>query len=241
MSPLTWLAGAVVIAVASFVMGLAGFGIGLVSLAFLPFLMSPVTAVVLMTVYALAFSVVMFVQLRRDVAPAVLIDLIAGSVVGTPLGVWVLATLPVPVLNRLIGAMLIVAVLLEWAGRYPEHLAGRRWGLGAGALAGLIGAAVGTPGPPVIVYAATQRWSPRTMKANLQAFFIANQAVTLAGYWWAGLLTSEVWRLTAAFAVPAALGVVAGVLLFNRVDHVRFRRVVFALLFFSGLTLLLTG
>ena len=42
-----WALGALVIAAASFVMGLAGFGIGLVALAFLPFLMSPVTAVVL--------------------------------------------------------------------------------------------------------------------------------------------------------------------------------------------------
>ena len=241
MSPLTWIAGAGIVTVAAFVMGLAGFGIGLVSLAFLPFLMSPVTAVVLMTVYALAFSVVMVVQLRRDVTPAALIDLLAGSVAGTPLGVWGLATFPAPVLNRLIGTMLIVAVLLEWAGRYPERLAGRGWGFGAGALAGLIGAAVGTPGPPVIVYATTQRWSPRTMKANLQAFFIVNQAVILAGYWWAGLLTAEIWRLTASFAVPAALGGVAGVALFSRVDHVRFRRMVFALLFLSGLTLLVAG
>jgi uncharacterized membrane protein YfcA len=222
-------------------MGLTGFGIGLVSLAFLPFLMPPATAVAVVTIYAAAFALAIFVPLRRDFLPRGVADLVIGTVAGTPLGVWALASLPASALNRLIGLMLLVAVLLEWRGLYPDRLAGRGWGLGTGVLAGAIGGAVGTPGPPVILYATTQGWSPRTIKANVQAFFVVNQAVILAGYWWAGLLTREVWRLTAVFAVPAIVGVALGVALFNRVDHVRFRRIVFALLFVSGAVLLARG
>ncbi len=238
---LTWLAGAGVVLAASFVMGLAGFGIGLVSLAFLPFLMSPATAVVLMTLYAFVFAAALLIQLRRDVVPGALAGLLAGTVVGTPVGVWALATLPVATLKRLIGAMLVVAVALEWLGRYPERLGGRGWGLGAGVLAGLLGGAVGTPGPPVILYAAAQRWPPRMMKANLQAFFAVNQIVILGGYWWTGLLTAEVWRFSAIFAVPAVVGLAAGAMLFHRIDQVLFRRIVFALLLVAGLALLAGG
>jgi uncharacterized membrane protein YfcA len=63
-----WVLGALIVAVASFVHGLAGFGIGLLSLAFLPLVMSPVTAVVLMTIYTVVFSLGMLVPLRREVA-----------------------------------------------------------------------------------------------------------------------------------------------------------------------------
>ncbi len=236
-----WALGALIILGASFVMGLAGFGIGLVSLAFLPYIMPPATAVVLMTLYAAVFALAIFVPVRRHFTPARLADLVVGTIAGTPLGVWALASLPASALNRLIGLMLLVAVALEWRDLYPEKLVGRRWGLGAGVLAGVIGGAVGTPGPPVILYATTQGWSPRTIKANLQAFFVVNQAVILAGYWWAGLLTREVWRFAALFAVPAIVGVAAGVALFNRTDPVRFRRIVFALLFVSGTVLLVRG
>jgi len=222
-------------------MGLAGFGIGLVSLALLPYIMAPAEAIVLMTLYAAAFALAILVPVRHDFTPARVADLIVGTVVGTPLGVWALASFPASVLNRLIGAMLLVAVGLEWRGLYPEKLEGRRWGLGAGVLAGVIGGAVGTPGPPVVLYATTQGWGPRTIKANLQAFFVVNQVVILAGYGWAGLLTDEVWRLAAVFALPAVAGVALGVGLFDRVDAVRFRRIVFALLFVSGLTLLARG
>jgi uncharacterized membrane protein YfcA len=230
-----WAVGAVVIAAASFVQGLAGFGIGLVSLAFLPFLMEPATAVVLMTVYAAVFAVVIFIPLRRDFTLHGMTELVVGTIVATPAGVWLLAGLPPDALKRLIGLVLLAIVALEWLGLYPARLKGRGWGFGAGLVAGLIGGAVGTPGPPVILYAA------RTVKANIQAFLIINQALILIGYWWAGLLGREVGRLTALYAVPAVLGLAAGMLLFTRLDRVRFRRVVFVVLFVSGLVLLLGG
>ncbi|HEV8471751.1 MAG TPA: sulfite exporter TauE/SafE family protein [Methylomirabilota bacterium] len=236
-----WALGALVIAAASFVMGLAGFGIGLVALAFLPFFMSPVTAVVLTMIYALLSAIVVLLPLRRDVEPIGLPVLLLGTIAGAPLGIWVLATLPATTLNRLIGAVLLAVVALEWLGVHPERLRGRGWALGAGVVAGVLGGAVGTPGPPVVLYAAAQGWSPRTIKANLQIFFIVNEAVILAGYWWAGLLTRDVWRFTAIFFVPAALGLIAGMALFARVDQRRFRQIVFALLFASGAVLLVRG
>ena len=222
-------------------MGLAGFGIGLVALAFLPYLMPASTAIVLMTVYTVVFCLVLVIQLRRDVAPRDVTGLLIGTVVGTPLGVWVLATLPATVLNRVIGLMLVIVVILEFRGLLPARLDGRGWALGAGALAGVIGGAVGTPGPPVVLYMTSQGWGPRVIKANLQLFFLVNHAVILAGYWWAGLLTRDVVRLSLSFAAPALLGAVAGVALFSRVDPVRFRRIVFALLLVSGLVLLARG
>ena len=238
---LTWLVGAVVIAAACFVQGLAGFGIGLVSLAFLPFLMSPQHAIVLITIYAAVFIVVIFIPLRRDFTLHGMLELVAGTILATPIGVWLLAGLPSDLLKRLIGLVLLLIVALEWLGLYPQRLRGRGWGFGAGLAAGVLGGAIGTPGPPVILYAAGQDWSPRTVKANIQAFLIVNQAVILVGYWWAGLLDREVWRLTWLFAAPAVVGLVGGVLLFNRLDAVRFRRVVFAVLFLSGLVLLIRG
>ena len=238
---LAWAIGALVIFVASFVMGLAGFGIALVAMAFLPWVMSPVTAIVLLTVYALVFSLVVVVPLSREVTLRALMDLLIGTVAGTPFGVWVLATLPVTALNRLIGAVLVLVVALEFRSALPTRLSGRGWGLAAGFLSGLVGGAVGTPGPPVIVYATTQGWSPRTLKANVACFFVVNQAVILAGYWWAGLLTREVATATVAFAPPALAGVAAGIALFSRLDPVRFRRLVFALLLLSGLLLIARG
>lgn len=238
---LDWAACAFIMAAASLVLGLAGFGNALVAMAFLPYFMPPATAIAVLTIYTIVFAIAIFVPVRQHLTPGGVAYLLVGTVLGTPLGVWILVTVSTSTLNRIIGAVLVVVVLLEWAGVYPERLTGRRWSIGAGLFAGMMGGAVGMPGPPVVLYSTTQGWSPRTIKANLQVFFFVNQVVILAGYWWAGLLNREVWRLSASFALPAAAGTALGILLFTRVDHVRFRQVVFAVLLVSGIILLARG
>jgi uncharacterized membrane protein YfcA len=70
---------------------------------------------------------------------------------------------------------------------------------------------------------------------------VVNQTAILVGYWWAELLTREVWSLAAGFALPAIAGAAAGALLFERVDQRRFRQLVFAIILVSGLVLLVRG
>ena len=125
-----WVAAALVIALANFVLGLVGFGNGLVAMALLPFLMSPVTAIAVLTIYTVALSTAIFVPLRRHVRPRPVLDMLAGTVLGVPVGVWVLRVFPISTLNRLIGATLVLIVLLDWAGLHPKRLAGRGWSAG---------------------------------------------------------------------------------------------------------------
>jgi uncharacterized protein len=160
---------------------------------------------------------------------------------GAPVGVWVLEAFPPSLLKRLIGLILVGVVVIEWYGAYPEKLSGRYWGLCAGGLSGLLGGAIGTPGPPVILYAVAQGWSPRAMKAMLQAFFLVNQSVIVVNHWWAGLLTREVVWLACLYVVPSAIGVTAGICLFDRIHQARFRRLIFALLFVLGLVMCVRG
>jgi|SoiMetStandDraft_2_1073263.scaffolds.fasta_scaffold21982_2 uncharacterized protein len=237
----TWIAGACILAVAGFVFGLTGFGISLVSVSLLPFFVPLATVVPLITLYGAAFAFVMTIQLRRDVMFPQLVSLLIGTILGTPVGVWVLEAFPPSLLKRLIGLTLMGIVVIEWYGAYPEKLSGRHWGLCAGGLAGLLGGAIGTPGPPVILYATAQGWSPRNTKAMLQAFFFVNYSVIVVNHWWAGLLTREVAWLACLYVVPSAIGVMAGIHLFDRMHQARFRRLMFALLFVLGLAMGVRG
>jgi len=237
----TWIAGACILAIAGFVFGLTGFGISLVSVSLLPFFVPLATVVPLITLYGAAFAFVMTIQLRRDVMFPQLVSLLIGTILGTPVGVWVLEAFPPSLLKRLIGLTLMGIVVIEWYGAYPEKLSGRHWGLYAGGLAGLLGGAIGTPGPPVILYATAQGWSPRNTKAMLQAFFFVNYSVIVVNHWWAGLLTREVAWLACLYVVPSAIGVMAGIHLFDRMHQARFRRLMFALLFVLGLAMGVRG
>src|SRR4029077_1114590 len=82
-----WVAAAAVIALASFVLGLVGFGNGLVAMALLPFLMSPLTAIAVLTIYTIVFSAAIFVPVRRHLLARPVMELLAGTAVGAPVGV----------------------------------------------------------------------------------------------------------------------------------------------------------
>src|SRR5258706_8897447 len=74
-------------------------------------------------------------------------ELLVGSIVATPAGVFILAIMPPAALTRLIGLVLLVIVGLEWLGLYSD-LRGPGWGLGAGVAPGLPRGARCTPRPP---------------------------------------------------------------------------------------------
>jgi hypothetical protein len=78
----TWVVGACILAVASFVFGLTGFGIGLVAFSLLPFFVPLATVVPLITLYTAVFARVMTIQLRRDVIFPQLVSLDEGHVAG---------------------------------------------------------------------------------------------------------------------------------------------------------------
>src|SRR5262249_6052053 len=86
-----WVVAALVFAFANFVLGLVGFGNGLVAMALLPFLMSPVTAIVVLTIYTIVFAVAILLPLRRDVLPGPVLEMLAGTLIGIPGGVWILS------------------------------------------------------------------------------------------------------------------------------------------------------
>jgi uncharacterized protein len=117
---LVWVAGAGILVLARFVFGLAGFGLGLVALSLLPFLMPPTMAVPLISMDSVAFALAMSIQVRRDSVVSHLAALLCGALVGTPVGVWVLATWPAIGLRRLIGRTLMVVVSIEWRGLSPR-------------------------------------------------------------------------------------------------------------------------
>src|SRR2546428_8418585 len=124
---LAWAAAAGVIAAASFVMGLAGFGIALVALAFLPYLIAASDAIVLLTIYAAVMSLAMLVQLRESVEPRAMLDLVVGTIAGTPLGVWGLSALPPGSLNRWTGLVFSVRFWLEPRGSVRHKPRGLGW------------------------------------------------------------------------------------------------------------------
>jgi len=236
-----WGPSIVVFFVAGVVYGCTGFGFGLLSIPVLSLLFEPALVVPLVSVVSAPLSLGLALGGRPFIKWQLFGLLLVGAVGGIPLGTLVLRQVPVPIMESLVGTCVVafaVVLLLGW--RHPL-----RSGIGAslftGGLAGTLGAAMGVPGPPVLLFLASQGETKSVFRANLLVFFAANNVLTLVAYGVAGLLDRDLLVLSAA-ALPAAIvGAGLGAMLTRRLSEEAFVRLALVLVLVSGLGLLGKG
>lgn len=226
-----------VVFLAVLVQAFSGFGVALVSMAFLPGLLGIQVAAPLVALVALTLEAVLLVRFRLHLKPKAVLPLILVSIAGIPIGVWALQALDEDVVLAVLGVVIAgyaLYALLQF--RLPE-LVNPLWAVLAGFLAGVLGGAYNTSGPPVVIYADCRRWQPAEFKANLQSFFLVSDLFVVAAHVFSRNLSAQVWQ-SYFWCLPAiAGGIVLGTLLSGRIEALAFRRVVLVLLVGLGLRL----
>jgi len=220
---------------AAFVQSLSGFGSALVAMAFLPALIGIRAAAPLFAICAIPLEIILLIRFRQELSLREIWKVVLASIVGVPFGV---------VLLKLVSEQIALAVLgLALIGYSTYALMGKRLPRSdhfslpwlAGFLAGMLGGAYNTAGPPVILYADTQDWPPERFKSNLQGFFLVTSVQILLGHYIAGNYQPDVLRWL-PYAIPAILiGLLAGGLLDKRIPPLMFRRIVLVMLIVMGL------
>jgi uncharacterized membrane protein YfcA len=197
------------------------------------------TAAPFVAVIALVGEIILLIYYRESLNMGVVWRLAAASIVATPLGVYLLRLAPERFVLGILGFVLAgyaLYALLQFRLPRLEH---SFWAYLAGFLAGLLGGAYNTSGPPVILYANCNRWPRDSFKSNLQGFFVVNSLVILLTHFVAGGLTAEVWALLPFGLGAVALGIIAGTRLDKRLNPEIFRKIVLVLLLVLGLRLLI--
>ena len=236
-----WLLIFAIVFFAVFVQSVTGFGLALVSMPLLTAVLGIQTAAPLVAFFAIVAEAILLIYYRTHLDLRVVWRLAIASVVGVPLGVLALRTVPEEIVLTVLGLVLVgYASYALMNFRLPE-IRQSIWAYLAGLLAGVLGGAYNTSGPPVIIYGHCRAWSPAGFKSNLQGFFLLNSSVILVAHFLAGNYTSQVWQ-SVLVALPAVLlSIVAGVRLSKRINPAAFRRLVLLLLLILGVWLILSG
>jgi hypothetical protein len=107
-----------------------------------------------------------------------------------------------------------------------------------GGIAGALGAAFSTNGPPVVIYGMLRNLGPAAFRGTLNAFFTANNIAIIGGLATSGILTVSTVKLV-AFCIPTMLlGSIVGQYVHKRIPVSVFRIMVFILLIASGAMLI---
>jgi len=224
---------------AAFTQSLTGFGSALVSMAVLPGLIGIRTAAPLVTLITVTVDVALLARYRQALNLRAIWRLVAALVLGVPLGILVLRRVEERFVLAILGAVIAgYALYALLSPRLPklEHPA---WAYGFGFLAGVLGGAYNTSGPPVVIFGNCQRWPPSEFKGNLQGFFLVNDLLVIAGHALSRNLTPLVWRDYLIVLPALIVGLFVGGRLDRRLDPALFRKIVLVLLVVMGLRLLL--
>lgn len=224
---------------AIFTQSLAGFGSGLVSMAFLPELMPVLTAAPVVALLTSTVELLLLFRYRSTFNLRAVIPLTLASFFGIPLGVLALRRVDEQALLGMLGAVMAGYALYGLLNFKLPELKHPGWGYAAGFLAGILSGAYSVGGPPAIIYGNCRRWPPDEFKSNLQGFFLVNDVIVIVTHAVSGNLTAAVWR-TYLLALPAiVLGILGGAALGRRIDPALFRKLVLLLLVVMGVRLML--
>lgn len=233
-------AAALILGGAAAVYVLLGFGAGLIAVGALALVLPELKdVVVLLLLLGLPAEAWVVVTQRRSIRWRGVLLIAAGVVAGVPVGTWALGAADPALLVVALGAFLVVA-----GGGFlaaPEHRTVTWPGWSAplvGMLSGLLSGALGTGGPPLVLYFKLSGADKAAFRGNLMAVFLLLTLVRWPSYALAGLITGP--RLAAAaLLLPAVLlGAVAGHRLQLDLPEARFRRLISVALVALGVVLL---
>ncbi|MCJ7662566.1 MAG: sulfite exporter TauE/SafE family protein [Anaerolineales bacterium] len=227
-----------VIFLAVFTQSLSGFGVALVAMSLLPALIPIQVAAPLVAVVGLTIEFFLLLRYRSALNLLVVWRLIAASAFGIPLGVWALGRLDGEVVLAVLGILIsgyAIYALLNL--RMPE-LTHSGWVYFSGFIAGVLGGAYTTSGPPVIVYGDCRRWERAEFKSNLQGFFFVSSIFIVIAHAFGQNLTPIIWRYYLLCIPGMIIGIIAGISLDKVIDPVLYRKIVLGLLVVLGLRLI---
>lgn len=220
---------------AAIVRGYAGFGFSLLAITALSLRLAPAAVIPAIFMMEIAASIHMLPGVWNEVRWRAIGLLLLGSLIGTPLGVALLATVPVAPMKLAMGAVVLLAALLLQRGWALASMPGRAATFATGTASGLLNGAFGIGGPPVILFFFASPAGVAAGRASLVTYFLATDLMGLGFMLRAGMITVDhVW--TAGMFLPALLtGVWLGSRLFRGTDPAAFRRWVLRVLMLLAL------
>ncbi|MBP7960457.1 MAG: sulfite exporter TauE/SafE family protein [Caldilineaceae bacterium] len=211
-----------------------GFGDALLAMPLLTLIVGVRTATPLVALLATTATTLILWQSWREIDMGSAWRLVAASLPGIPVGVWLVRYAPEAWVIGGLGLLVLGFALYSLFQPMLPQVQSRIWVIPAGFLAGVLGAAYNTNGPPVILYGTLRRWTAPQFRATLQGFFFPSGLLILTSHGLGGLWNREVFTLY-AYCLPVALiAVWLGSRLNQRIPAQRFTRLIYGILVVLG-------
>lgn len=227
-----------IVLVASTLQAATGFGFAIMAIPFLLLLFESHDAIQLNIILSLIISLLMIYRVRHEINIEILKRLTLGSLVGIIPGLILFLLLDVRPLKIFVSIVILaIASLLVVNVKFKQSNIKE---LFVGAFSGFLTTSIGMPGPPLMIYFAGARVDKATIRATTVAYFVVVSLVSLALQLSLYNTSAVVWRST-LWSIPCILvGTLLGQWIFTRMNQRLLHKIIYLLLFFTGIYLLIS-
>ena len=246
---LSFIALAIVTFLAASIQAATGFGFAILAVPFFLVILNSLAAVQIVAVINFFLSLVIIPWLWKSVPRKPFFNLMIGSSIGFPVGLYLFvnadvtsAKLAAGILITLLAAFLLYREVKSGSadkGKLPangtsleQNSSGAQ--IGIGFLSGVMGAALAMPGPALMIYMILAKASKQISRALLLTLFAYSYGtIALIHTFWGGM-TMTSWTVSVTLVPFIFSGAWAGNLLSRFLSENRFRYLVLTILIVSG-------
>lgn len=214
-----------------------GFGDALLAMPMLALLMDIQTATPVAGFLGVVLGATMLTRIWREVDLRSTWQLTLSSFIGIPIGIYLLKEAPEGLIKGILAVILILFGAYNLIQPNLPHLKNEKFSYLAGFIAGILGGAYNTNGPPIIIYGMLSKWQPERFRATLQGCFLPTALMIMVAQAASGLWTTTVLKYFAYSFPLILLAVFLGNLLAKRIPRGAFDRVVYGILILMGILL----
>jgi uncharacterized membrane protein YfcA len=230
----------VVILATGWVQATAGFGFALLTVPLLLLRLGLSEAVVISTLVGTIGNLGHSLHSRADLDKRLTRRFLLCTVLGGPLGVYLLFSVDARWLKLVLGVSILFGVIALHRG-FDGVRKGSWFDWLFALVSGVLNTATSTNGPPLVFVLQARRIQPAAFRATLNTVFLFSGLYAGALYAFNGKITADL-LLASALSLPMLLvGSIVGVRMRSRINEATFRKGVLLLLSLSGVSTILSA
>ncbi|SEA71247.1 hypothetical protein SAMN05660420_02920 [Desulfuromusa kysingii] len=224
------LATLAVLAFSTTIRSVFGFGDALIAMPLLAMILGLKTATPLVALIAFTIATIILLSTWRSLKVRSAFRLIISTMVGIPLGIVLLKGVDERIMQFLLACVLLLFSGFNLSNLVVPKLKSEKSSYLFGFVAGLLGGAYNTNGPPVVLFASMRDWPPAEFRATLQGYFFVTGFMLLSAHALGGLWNQRVFTLYGLSLPVVIISIWLGSKLHKKVSPEKFRKAIHILL-----------
>ncbi len=218
-----------------------GFGDALIAMPLLALFIDIKIATPLIALIAFFIAISILIKNWKKVEFKSAWRLILASLFGIPIGLWFLDDINEDIIKFVLGIIVLFFAIYSLLKPKLHKLKGEKYSWIFGFIAGVLGGAYNTNGPPIVIYSSLKKWNPQNFRATLQGYFFITGIMVVAGHGIAGNYTDKVLRYFAYCLPVVILAVILGARINKKIPVERFHKYIYIILVILGIMLIINS